>query len=142
MNNLLPSCAVSPPASIICPAWLKEPCSVLMICCCELGTMATLSVWFCSADKCWSNCCWLGSCIYYIRKHITIISLVTRKPVFRVFDQVRLKLVCLSTEASLRNAIANIETRDIILSRYRTTKALIRLICAFVVRILHKQVFS
>ena len=41
--------------------------------------------------------------------------------------------------------ISDIETRCIICSKQRTTKSLIRLrglICAFVVRILHKQVFS
>ena len=64
-------------------------------------------------------------------------SLVTRKPVFRVFDQVRLKQVSSVKEASKSHEIANIDTRDIILSRQRTTKVC-RLICAFVVRIWHK----
>ena len=51
-------------------------------------------------------------------------SLVTRKPVFGVFDHVRL---CSVIEASLRLEISDIETRGIILSRQRTAKALIRL---------------
>ena len=48
------------------------------------------------------------------------LSLVTRKPVFGVFDQVRLK-------PAYSHEIANIETGDIILSRQRTTNVLIRL---------------
>ena len=67
-------------------------------------------------------------------------SLVTRKPVFRVCDQGRLKPTCAATEARQRLVISDIETRSIILSRQRTTKALIRLrICAFVVRIWHNR---
>ena len=54
------------------------------------------------------------------------VSLVTRKPVFGVCDQVRHKSACAATEASKRLEISDIETRDI-LSRQRTTKALIRL---------------
>ena len=54
-------------------------------------------------------------------------SLVTRKPVFGVCHQVRLELACAATEARYRLEILNIETRGIILSRQRTTKALIRL---------------
>ena len=50
-----------------------------------------------------------------------------RKPVFGVFDHVRLKPACAATEASKRLAILNIETRDIVLSRQQTTKELIRL---------------
>ena len=38
-------------------------------------------------------------------------SLVTRKPVFGVWDQDRLKLVCAATEASKRPEILDIETR-------------------------------
>ena len=53
--------------------------------------------------------------------------LVTRKPVFAVFNQVRLQPACSATEASESHEIANIETREIILSRLRTTKALISL---------------
>ena len=44
-----------------------------------------------------------------------------------VFDQVRLKLACSATEASKRLEILVTETRDITLSRQRTTKVLIRL---------------
>ena len=44
-----------------------------------------------------------------------------------VSDQVRLKLACSATDASMRLEILVIETRDITLSRQRTTKALIRL---------------
>ena len=44
-----------------------------------------------------------------------------------VSDQVRLKLACSATEASKRLEILVTETRDITLSRHRTTKALIRL---------------
>ena len=51
-----------------------------------------------------------------------------RKPVFGVSDQVRLKLACSATETSYRLEILDIETRDIILSRQRTTKVLIRLL--------------
>ena len=49
------------------------------------------------------------------------------KPVFGVFDQVSLKPACSATEASWRLEILDTETRDIILSRQRTTKLLIRL---------------
>ena len=66
----------------------------------------------------WSDCsatCWEGSVMY--------MSLVTRKPVFGVSDQVRLKPACSATEASYRLEISDIETRGIILSRQRTTSA-------------------
>ena len=46
-----------------------------------------------------------------------------------VSDQVRLKPTCSATEASMRFQILVTETRDITLSRQRTTKALIRLVC-------------
>ena len=49
-------------------------------------------------------------------------SLVTRKLVFGVFDEVRLKLACSVTEVE----ISDIETRDILLSCQRTTMVLIR----------------
>ena len=55
-------------------------------------------------------------------------SLVTRKQVFGVFDQVKLKPVCSAKEVSYSYEIVNIETRDIILSRQWTIKALIRLL--------------
>ena len=75
-------------------------------------------------------------------------SLVTRKPVFWVFDQVRLKPACTAPEARWRLEISDIETRSMILPRQRNNKGadqtarMRRLICAFVVRIWHKQVFS
>ena len=50
-----------------------------------------------------------------------------RNPVFRVCDQCRLKLACAATEARQRLEISAIETRGIILSKQRITKALIRL---------------
>ena len=76
------------------------------------------------------------------------LSLVTRKPVFGVCDQVRLEPACSATETTQRLEISDIEIKDIILSRQRTNKGadqtarMRRLICAFVVRIWHKQVFS
>ena len=54
-------------------------------------------------------------------------SLIARKPVFWVFNQVRLKPACAATDARWRLEISDTETRDIILSRHRTTKLLIRL---------------
>ena len=54
-------------------------------------------------------------------------SLVTRKPVFGICDQVRLEPACAATEASQRLEISDLETRSIILSRQRITKTLIRL---------------
>ena len=54
-------------------------------------------------------------------------SLVSRKSVFWVCYQARLKLACAATEARQRLEISDIETRGIILSRQWTTKALIRL---------------
>ena len=61
-------------------------------------------------------------------------SLVTRKPVFGVCDQVRHKPLCEATEARWRLEISDIETRGIIPSKQRT-KALIRLLTS-------SQVFS
>ena len=55
------------------------------------------------------------------------LSLVMRKAVFGVCDQIRHKPACAATEAKWRLEILDIKTRDIILSRQRTTKALIRL---------------
>ena len=55
------------------------------------------------------------------------IDLVTRKPVFGVCNQGRLKSACAATQASWRLEISDIETRGIILSRQRIRKALIRL---------------
>ena len=53
------------------------------------------------------------------------LNLVTRKPVFGFSDQVRLKPVCSATETSYRLEILDIATGCIILSKQRTTKALI-----------------
>ena len=53
------------------------------------------------------------------------LSFVTRKPVFGVRDQLRFKLACAATEAMQRLEISNIETRGIIPSKQRITKALI-----------------
>ena len=49
-------------------------------------------------------------------------SHVTRKPVFRVFDQLRLKPACSATETSLGLEISAIASRGIILSRQRKQK--------------------
>ena len=50
-----------------------------------------------------------------------------RKPVFGICEQVGLKPACSASEASESLEISDRETRGIILSRKRTTKALIRL---------------
>ena len=57
-------------------------------------------------------------------------SLFTRKPVFGVFDQVRLKPACSASEASWSHEILNLASIGIILSQQRTTRPLI---CTFVV---------
>ena len=54
-------------------------------------------------------------------------SLVTIQPVFGVYDQVRLKQACSATDSSKSLEILGTETRGNILSKLRTTKALIRL---------------
>ena len=112
--------------------------------CCIQTSKALAS--FCSFCPCSSSKTDEGRLGCDTAQILTHVSHVTRKPVFGVFDQVRLQQVCLATEASLSQEIAHrIETRDIILSRQQTTKVLIsccRLICAFVVRIWQKQVFS
>ena len=83
--------------------------------------------------------------LFVVPEYCDHISLVTRKPVFGVFDQVRLKPACAATEASKRLEISDI---DITISRQRITKGsdqtarMSRLICSFVVSIWHKQVFS
>ena len=51
----------------------------------------------------------------------------TRKPVFGICDKVRLKPVCSADETSKGLEIFAIASRSILLSRQRTTKALIRL---------------
>ena len=55
------------------------------------------------------------------------LSHVTRKPVFGVCKQVRLKLACSADETSYGLDISAIRSRRMILFRQRTTKALIRL---------------
>ena len=55
------------------------------------------------------------------------VNFVTRKPVFGVCDQGRLKPPCAATEARQRLESSDIEVIGIILSGQRTTKALIRL---------------
>ena len=55
------------------------------------------------------------------------LSLVPRKPVFGVCDQVKLIPACSATETSQRFEIWDIEARGIILPKQRTTKVLIRL---------------
>ena len=50
-----------------------------------------------------------------------------RKPVCGICDQVRLKLVCSASETSYGPEILDLASKGIILSRQRTTKALIRL---------------
>ena len=52
---------------------------------------------------------------------------VKRKPVFGVCDEVRLKPACSATETSQGLEILDIASIDIILSKQRITKALIRL---------------
>ena len=50
-----------------------------------------------------------------------------RKPVFGVSDQLKLKPACSASETSYSLESSAIASRDIILSRQRKTKALIRL---------------
>ena len=89
---------------------------------------------------------WL-SCHVIHKKHLYHIWTTSQENLFSgVCAQVWQKPACSATEASLQ--ILDIGSIGIILSRQQTTKALIqtarmrRLICAFVVRIWHKQVFS
>ena len=65
---------------------------------------------------------WVKILLQHIRK-----SLVMTKPVFGVCDQVRHKPACAAIEARKRLKNSDMETRSIILSRQRTTKALVRL---------------
>ena len=51
------------------------------------------------------------------------LNLVTRKPLFGVCDQVRLKPACLATEADKSLQISDLASKCNILSRQRTTKA-------------------
>ena len=54
-------------------------------------------------------------------------TLVLRKPVFVVFDQVRHKQACSASETSLSLEILDIASRGILLSKQQTAKALMRL---------------
>ena len=58
---------------------------------------------------------------------VPYMSLITRKPVFGVCNQVRLKPACSATETSQCLEILDIETRGIILSKQWITMVLIRL---------------
>ena len=77
------------------------------------------------------------------KKSCKYLSRVTRKPVFGVCNQVRLKPACAVTPTTYSLQISAIASTGIILSRQRTTKVLIRLRgcsgwsaqCAFVVRL-------
>ena len=60
-----------------------------------------------------------GNIVLYVH----YMSLVTRKPVLGVCDQLRLKPVCAATEARWRLEILDIETRGTIISKQQTTKA-------------------
>ena len=75
----------------------------------------------------WIPCQYLPWFLCFYFKLLIYTSLIMRKPVFRVFHQVRLKPACAATEATYRFEISDIEARDVILSRQRTTKVLIRL---------------
>ena len=76
----------------------------------------------CNSRRAWLS---LWCCIYQM-------SLITRKPVFGIFDQIGLKPACLATETSYSLEILDIASESILLSKQRTTKTLI---CVFVVRI-------
>ena len=78
-------------------------------------------------NGCWPLGLLLTYCVKPLSRNSYQMSLVTRKPVFGIFDQVRLKPSCSALEMSESCEIANKETRDIILSRQWTTKELIRL---------------
>ena len=65
--------------------------------------------------------------LYFENYRLWELSLVTRKPVFGVSDQIRHKPACAATEASYSLEISDIETRDDILSGQRKLKVLIRL---------------
>ena len=73
------------------------------------------------------------------------VSHVTKNLSSEVCNQVRLKPACSANLMLATLGFSNIVTIGIMLSRQRTTKVLIRLsrlICIFVVRIWHEQVFS
>ena len=54
-------------------------------------------------------------------------SLVATKPVFGVSDKMRFKPACSATETSLKIEISLVASLDMVLSKQRSTKALIRL---------------
>ena len=56
-----------------------------------------------------------------------------RKPASIVSNKVRFKRVCSATETSYKMENSLVASLDMILSNKRITKALIRLVCAFVV---------
>ena len=99
----------------ICLRWyfarLKTLCSLFRILC--IGNSVV------SCDNMWNSSMNCEIRIY--------MSLVTWKPVFGVCDQVQLKPACSATETSWSLEIAHKETRDIVLSKQRTAKVLIRL---------------
>ena len=70
--------------------------------------------------------CFRGFCSFFCNGLYNM-SHITRKPVFRVSDQLRLKPACSATEYSYSLEILKSDRRGIILSRQRTTKVLIRL---------------
>ena len=77
-------------------------------------------------------CASVSVLVLLLRTHLSIESWFIRASSWEnvssgVSDQVRIKLACSATEASMRVEILITETRDISLSRQRTTKALIRL---------------
>ena len=94
-----------------CPGWSESSLGAHSFC------------WFCHVaahlrsilfHNCFSSVHW---CLYFI----------TEPHVFGVCDQVRLKPACSASETRKRLKIYDIGTRSIILSRQRTTRALIRL---------------
>ena len=90
-----------------CPGWSESSLGVPSFC------------WFChEAAQLFS---WISASV------ALYLSLVTRKPVFGVSDQIRLKPAYSASETSQRLEILDIETRGILPSRQRTTKRLIRL---------------
>ena len=67
-------------------------------------------------------------------------SPITRKPVFGVCNQGRLKPACAAPEAMQKLEISYIETRGIVNNKGADqTARMRRLICAFVVRIWHNR---
>ena len=69
---------------------------------------------------------WSGATLCALNTELSV-SHVTRKPVFGVCDQLRLKPACSADETGLGLEILAIASRGIILLRQQTTKVLIRL---------------